>query len=115
MNRTLKEATVERYYYDTHTQSKQHLCDFVDAYNFAKRLKTLKGITPYEFIIKCWQNHSQGFKFNPIHHTGGLYKIVMITMRNPMSFKLYFTTVSIVIFTFWQSLLPLLSHLTVLL
>ena len=26
--------------------------DFVAAYNFARRLKTLKGLTPYEFICK---------------------------------------------------------------
>ena len=54
MNRTLKEATVKRYYYDTHDQLKSHLAAFEDAYNFAKRLKTLKGLTPYEFIIKTW-------------------------------------------------------------
>ena len=42
MNRTLKQATVQRYYYNTHEQLKQHLYSFVNAYNFAKRLKTLK-------------------------------------------------------------------------
>ena len=31
-----------------------HLSDFVAAYNFAKRLKTLKGLTPYEYICKVW-------------------------------------------------------------
>jgi hypothetical protein len=46
MNRTLKEATVQRYYYDTHEQLRQHLADFLAAYNFAKRLKMLKGLTP---------------------------------------------------------------------
>ena len=50
MNRTLKEATVKRYYYDNHQHLKQHLYNFVNAYNFAKRLKTLKGLTPYELI-----------------------------------------------------------------
>jgi len=28
--------------------------DFIDAYNFGRRLKTLGGLTPYEFIYKCW-------------------------------------------------------------
>jgi hypothetical protein len=46
MNRTLKEATVQRYYYETHDQLRQHLADFVSAYNFGRRLKTLKGLTP---------------------------------------------------------------------
>lgn len=72
MNRTLKEATVKRYYYETHEQLKQHLYDFVNAYNFAKRLKTLKGLTPYEFIIKTWQNQPNLFIINPFHHTLGL-------------------------------------------
>jgi transposase InsO family protein len=72
MNRTLKEATVKRYYYDTHQQLKDHLYTFVNAYNFAKRLKTLQGFTPYEFIIKCWQQEPERFTSNPHHHTLGL-------------------------------------------
>ena len=51
MNRTLKDATVKRYYYETHKALADHLDAFVNAYNFAKRLKTLKGLTPYEFIV----------------------------------------------------------------
>ena len=43
MNRTIKDATVKRYHYDSHDQLRQHLADFVDAYNFARRLKTLQG------------------------------------------------------------------------
>ena len=46
MNRTLKEATVKRYHYTSHQQLKEHLYNFLNAYNFAKRLKTLKGLTP---------------------------------------------------------------------
>jgi transposase InsO family protein len=33
VNRTLKEATVRRYYYETHDQLRSHLADFVMAYN----------------------------------------------------------------------------------
>ena len=47
MNRTIKDATVKRYHYDNHDQLRQHLADFVAAYNFGRRLKTLKGLTPY--------------------------------------------------------------------
>jgi len=50
MNRTIKEATVKIFHYNTHQQLKQHLQAFMDAYNFARRLKTLKGLTPHEFI-----------------------------------------------------------------
>jgi transposase InsO family protein len=72
MNRTLKEATVKRYYYETHQQLKEHLHNFLHAYNFAKRLKTLQGITPYEHIIKCWQKEPERFNINPNHHKVGL-------------------------------------------
>ncbi len=53
MNRTLKEATVKRYHYETHDQLLSHLDAFLAAYNFAKRLKTLRGLTPHEFICKA--------------------------------------------------------------
>jgi transposase InsO family protein len=46
MNRTLKEATVRRYHYGSHDQLREHLKTFLAAYNFAKRLKTLRGLTP---------------------------------------------------------------------
>lgn len=68
MNRTIKEATVKRYYYNSHDQLRQHLYSFVNAYNFAKRLKSLKGLTPYEFIIKSWKAEPKRFKVNPNQH-----------------------------------------------
>ncbi len=52
MNRTSKDATVKRFHYDDHDQLRRHRQDFIDAYNFGRRLKTLKGLTPYEFICK---------------------------------------------------------------
>ena len=72
MNRTLKEATVRRYYYDSHLQLREHLAAFVDAYNFAKRLKTLNGLTPFEHICKCWTERANRFSFDPNHLPSGL-------------------------------------------
>jgi transposase InsO family protein len=72
MNRTIKEATVQRYHYDAHGQLRRHLDDFVSAYNFGRRLKTLKGLTPYEFICKAWQTEPQRFTLNPLHQMPGL-------------------------------------------
>ena len=72
MNRTIKEATVQRYHYDSHQQLSHHLDDFVRAYNFGRRLKTLKGLTPYEFICKSWSSQSERFTFNPLHQMPGL-------------------------------------------
>jgi hypothetical protein len=48
----------KRYFYETHDQLRAHLRDFVDAYNFARRLKTVKGLTPYEFICKAWTSQA---------------------------------------------------------
>ena len=73
MNRTLKEATVYRYFYDTHEQLRQHLATFLMAYNFAKRLKTLHGLAPYEYICQQWQQQPERFLFDPSHLTLGLY------------------------------------------
>jgi len=73
MNRTLKDATVKRYHYDSHAQLRAHLQLFVDAYNHARRLKTLRGLTPYEFIHQAWANDPERFRLNPSHHTPGPY------------------------------------------
>ena len=72
MNRTIKEATVKRYHYSAHEQLKAHLQAFLKAYNFAKRLKTLKGLTPYEKVIEGWHKEPERFIINPLQHTAGL-------------------------------------------
>ena len=72
MNRTIKEATVKRFHSDDHHQFEVHLCDFVAAYNFGRRLKTLGGLTPYEFICKCWTKEPKRFTLDPIHQMPGL-------------------------------------------
>jgi hypothetical protein len=73
MSRTLKEATVYRFYYDTNQQLRDHLTTFLIAYNFAKRLKTLGGLTPYEAVGQHWQQHPHLFLREPSHLTPGLY------------------------------------------
>ena len=72
MNRTIKEATIKRYHYDSHDQLRAHLTDFIAAYNFARRLKTLSGLTPYEYICKIWTSEPQRFILDPIHQMPGL-------------------------------------------
>jgi len=72
MNRTIKEATVNRYHYETHDQLRSHLADFVAAYNFGRRLKTLKGLSPNEYICKTWTNEPDRFTLDPIHQMPGL-------------------------------------------
>ena len=72
MNRTIKDATVKRYHYDSHDQLRTHLSDFLDAYNYAGRLKTLSGLTPYEYIRKTWTAEPDRFILNLIYQMRGL-------------------------------------------
>jgi transposase InsO family protein len=73
MNRKIKEGeadqetvrgivsplNVKRYHYDNHEQPRIHLADFMAAYNFARRLKTLNGLTPYKYICKIWTSEPE--------------------------------------------------------
>ena len=52
MNRTIKEATVLRYHYQNTAELNEHLQAFLLAYNHARRLKTLHGLTPHQFICE---------------------------------------------------------------
>ncbi|WP_241691170.1 IS481 family transposase [Roseovarius sp. A46] len=86
MNRTIKEGeaeqktirgivfplNVKRFHYDSHDQLRTHLTDFMAAYNFARRLKTLGGLTPYEYICKVWTSEPDRFILDPIHQMPGL-------------------------------------------
>ncbi len=81
MNRTIKEATVRRYHYDDHQQLHRHLGDFVAAYNFGRRLKTLKGLTPYEFICKAWQKRAAPLHPQPAPPNAGTKHVLSGIIR----------------------------------
>jgi len=55
----------------TATTACAHLKAFLDAYNFAKRLRTLKGLTPFEYTRKLWteQPYRLQRQSNPSHGT----------------------------------------------
>lgn len=44
MNRTIKDAAVKRFHYDSRSQPRTHLADFMAAHIFARRLRTLSGL-----------------------------------------------------------------------
>ncbi|WP_298822852.1 hypothetical protein [uncultured Roseibium sp.] len=46
---------------------RQHLKTFLSVYNFAKRLKTLNGLTVFEFINQKWTSEPQRFRLHPNH------------------------------------------------
>ncbi len=72
MNRTIKEATVKHYHYDSHDQLRSHIGDSVSAYNFAQRLKTLRGLTPHAYICGAWIKEPEKFRLDPIKQMPGL-------------------------------------------
>jgi hypothetical protein len=70
-NRTSKDATIKRRHDDTHEQLRSHLQLFANAYNHARRLKTLRGLTPNEFTHQTWTKEPERFRLDPSHHTPG--------------------------------------------
>src|SRR6202035_3160890 len=66
MKRTSKAATIQRFYYESTPQLRQHLADFVAVSNFGRRLKTLMGLTPFEYICKSWTSQPERFILNPL-------------------------------------------------
>ncbi|MHB8885759.1 MAG: IS481 family transposase, partial [Methylovirgula sp.] len=38
---------------------------------YGRRLKTLKGLTPYEYICKIWTDDPKRFKLNPLQQSLG--------------------------------------------
>ena len=72
MNRTLKNATVHTYHYQTLKQLKHHLYDFLKAYNYAKKLKVLKFKTPAQLIMEEFQKNPKIFHVKPNHYNWGL-------------------------------------------
>jgi transposase InsO family protein len=73
MNRTRKGARVKRYHYGSHDQLRAHLQLFLDAYNHAGRLKTLRGLTPYEHVLQVSTKEPEGFRLDPSHYIPGPY------------------------------------------
>ena len=76
MNRTIKEATVKRGHYNRHAQLTVHPHDFIDACSYGPRLKTLKGLTPFEHICKIWTIEPDRFILNTTHQMQGLKHLV---------------------------------------
>ena len=77
----IKDATVKRYHYASHDELRQHLQLFVDAYNYGRRLKTLRGLTPHEFICQTWTKEPERFRLDPSHHIPGPYSCLAAARR----------------------------------
>ena len=67
MNRTVKDATVRAFHYETLDSLKAHLDAFITAHNFAKHLKSLRWRTPFQTICDAWTKDPIPFTINPHH------------------------------------------------
>ena len=72
MNYTIKEATLRFFHYNTIQQFENSLNAFLDYYNCQKKLKALKRVTPYEYILSRWKEKPSLFLKNSYHHCVGL-------------------------------------------
>ena len=72
-NRPLKQATVERFPYQTTDERNEPLPAFLRAYTHAQRLQTLRGLTPHEVGCAQGQRIPTLFTPDPTHLTLQLY------------------------------------------
>jgi transposase InsO family protein len=72
MNRTIKDATTKRYHYDSHDQLQRPRAVPRRLQPHARRLKTLKSLTPAQFIWKERQSKPELFHEEPCHLMAGL-------------------------------------------
>lgn len=68
MERTIRESIT--FASEAHLTNLLH--DFVQAYNFRRRLKTLRGLTPHDFLCAVWRQEPHRFLRDPNHQILGL-------------------------------------------
>ena len=68
MERTIRESVT----FASEAYLARLLQDFVHAYNFRRRLKTLRGQTPHDFICDVWRREPHRFWRDPRHPMLGL-------------------------------------------
>ena len=60
-NKTIKNATTKKYFYTTFAEFETHLALFLQAYNFGKRLRSLKYLTPFQKLFDYYKNDKKLF------------------------------------------------------
>ena len=64
---------MQRYFFPPTTELNEYLQAFLLAHNHAKRLETLRGLMPDEFVCAQRQKNPTAFAADPIHLTMGSY------------------------------------------
>ena len=72
MNKTLKDATIKMFEYNTIEQFKVNLYDFLNFYNCSKKLRAIGRKSPYDFLREKYKLKPKIFTKNPDHHRVGL-------------------------------------------
>ena len=73
MVRTLKEATVRSFQYETSADLEAHLSAYVAAHNLGRHLKALRWRTPFQATCEAWKKDPSRFKVDPHHVIPGPY------------------------------------------
>ena len=58
----MKEATVKRYLYDSHAQRGSYLCHFIDPYNYSRRSKTPRGLSPLRVRLQMLNKRARSIQ-----------------------------------------------------
>ena len=73
MNRTIKDATVRRFYYDDPREPSQRTWPrFSMPTTSRSASRASAGLTPFERICQLWTEQPERFRLNPLHHMAGL-------------------------------------------
>lgn len=72
MNYAIKDATVQRYHYDRHDELRTHPGDFIAAYNFVERLKTLGAGRPTSSSVNAGRKNPIDLLVDPTHQMMGI-------------------------------------------
>ena len=73
MVRTLKEATVRSFHYETRADLEAHLRAWVVADDLGKHLKGLRWRTPFQATCEAWAKDPSVFRADPHHLIAGPY------------------------------------------
>ena len=72
MNHIIKSATLKLFHYETIDEYSQHLANFLNYYNFEKKLKSLKFKSPYDKILSEYKKKPSLFLGDPCGYCVGL-------------------------------------------
>jgi hypothetical protein len=83
MDRMIGRPAIDQYQFQTYEEIREYLRAFLATFNFTQRLKTLKGLTPYQFSCKLMKTEPEKyFETSPLsagsailRHANGLCTI----------------------------------------